>query len=1848
MTSVPLLEDLQGPWATLSVEFIGVDRTQEVVRDVFPFTSVADFKRLLWIQRGGDPRWAPDHVFLGIRSPAGFRPVEFHWSATDSTVDLPDPLTQRAPNPMLVDEAGVRKPIGPTMLGALILETALSPEMMAGDGVTPPTITAISLSALAPAAETELTPQLFGGFYQLYFPWLTAPSQVMVSATADKAQRELYAASVPYMEDRLGRIERVQRLVRRRAGGTDVTMNTMVRLRWTLPPPSAKPESLEKTFYALRASELIPFLRFFPAQGAQGRSPLIKLGLRPDGSPIITDDRVFAQYLSEPAPTMKSAVILAKVPLNSPNTERGAAFTLYMFEDGASDITFEVPQRGATYVATVAAEAQRLVREVVSAIGFPPTTVPILRDLHATFKWTHPDPRKGTPLSAARLLSRIQALTPFFVPVPALPDEKAMAVFQWRAVSNYDGETAQFAYITQMVLRGASAPEEGSAAFVSFVTEIAERFGLTQEAAAGVLERWVERRGEAVTPGVGATAGLLAVPKHSTGSSVAVSGSHPEYLVEVNGVDSWSELQRLLSVVSVLMGGTTAEILTVTAAANTVTSASAVATAAIMETLEDKVAAADDATAGPVADPIEMAEFDPDILGFLGDIGMEGYGEEPIDMPVVIPEETVAAIPAVAGPGIEEPEALPPPDLEAAVAAADTDCAGNPWMPGEPSVKIAADWYMARLKAQNSVMFGYPSVGKQKGYSKTCQRRDDRQPNIMSLTEYTRVRACYGDTVRFVDLPPRENSDIPTFPGYDPKKRYEDEDFSLDPDSTTTVMDPVTGRRKKVGRPLWTVYRYTNKTRPGEHVYLMCSELWCVRDNLPLIRAEYEGEVGRGFAKSRNTCPFCGGKPIANMVAPQSGESVIVRKPKEGTGKIHSFVGTIRQKVHPTGGWPLPCCDTTPRLLVKYLDAVFAGQSVKNRDLAAGEGPGAEEEEDETAIAAPVEDIAEPPADVEVPSAEEPGFHYDKILSSMQAQYILGSDKALDAGKIALLPPAADAFFGQNGPRSVESRGIRPTFVEGATLFVRVGVDTSIRQPGRNLFAGLAPLLGHTSAEHTKQEFMNSIPVRAFESANYGTLVHEFAAKSTLSVAAIRKNLPEFCAKHGYTLSEANTAHLTRLYRAFVAYLEYLDDIRTAKQLRHLEHLLAEPGVAIPTGLLLVVLELDETATPPVRVVCPTFGIPTASQYRDTPVAFILNNRRLGSWEPLVFYNGTRQAIKFFGNRPADMAQIPSSVRPALLGWLDDWRRQCGRPAPPPHVWTPEKDSRGMPRLDSLLRRGPLKGRPGSVKSLVRDRSNRLAGVILEGSDVFVPCLDDGTLATAYPRIYEASSIPPVSVETYLRTYEELVVTDKFKPLRPVELRIRGGQIVALQLEIGTLVPVAPTATRPAAASTLPTVMPPVDAFVWERDNLILSAPDAPPRTVAALEESTASVEEQLTEAFQHVRLSFSRWLRQSAPGSTGTVIAEINRLVSGSLPLFEKRKRMDILLEPILREWIFPEVTEERRALSLLRVDCLSLPSGDCQREGACRWSSSRCLIHAPYREAGTDPVRIFTARLSDELLRYSARRREIMDGDVPTIRTPRGVVRIGDELFMATKAKEPAADILARLGFTGEAPMSFPEEMLRFEGAEEEEPEPSVETAATTAAADALPPSWTALGLQVATPPPGLADAQTLAFVDAMQKGDADYWQKVFQKWRIDLGLPGDPTRPIQWSNQDLFVTASFRTADVVYAEQVPGTAGVRITRWISTNKKADNPWFMIFWGPQHLLVHKGKQPQFQQKDLPQDFILALRDATPIPEEQARGFVEPPVPAPTMESDIGMPAPPAVALNIEGEPAATLPPAL
>ena len=186
VTDIPMQRDLQGPWANFRIM---MDGTTQSIGAVYPFMTLLDVKRLLWIYKDGDPRWCPEHVFLYERMEDGScRSLEFRWPFS---AFLPDPLLVKSPSPDLIDDTGNRKPVTPKMLSTMIMEDLVRPTSV---------IEAITLSELNNGAEGEdITAPLLYGYIQLYFPAITEPKQVRESTIQTTFLRDAYATALPYI-----------------------------------------------------------------------------------------------------------------------------------------------------------------------------------------------------------------------------------------------------------------------------------------------------------------------------------------------------------------------------------------------------------------------------------------------------------------------------------------------------------------------------------------------------------------------------------------------------------------------------------------------------------------------------------------------------------------------------------------------------------------------------------------------------------------------------------------------------------------------------------------------------------------------------------------------------------------------------------------------------------------------------------------------------------------------------------------------------------------------------------------------------------------------------------------------------------------------------------------------------------------------------------------------------------------------------------------------------------------------------------------------------------------------------------------------------------------------------------------------------------------------------------------------------------------------------------------------------------------------------------------------------------------------------------------------------------------
>lgn len=323
---------------------------------------------------------------------------------------------------------------------------------------------------------------------------------------------------------------------------------------------------------------------------------------------------------------------------------------------------------------------------------------------------------------------------------------------------------------------------------------------------------------------------------------------------------------------------------------------------------------------------------------------------------------------------------------------------------------------------------------------------------------------------------------------------------------------------------------------------------------------------------------------------------------------------------------------------------------------------------------------------------------------------------------------------------------------------------------------------------------------------------------------------------------------------------------------------------------------------------------------------------------------------------------------------------------------------------------------------IIRDSYNHLVGMayrIAGKSDIVaVPVADDGSIHFERRLFLDWDDFQPAPADIIINFYKNNIINtfSQYRGYVPIYLQKSRdtNKIIGVTLQNGISIPSAEP-KDPSAVSQMKIVF--VDDLEWDINRTI--AYDATLRKLAfehAEEEDDkngkymqlqiSSMQDEIEDIYQHLRLSFSTWLATAGAGREirEALLATLKRV---DLPLFEKRKRLDILLEDKITRWLEPRDDDEVNEIGFLRVDCLVQGEADCT--GRCKWSSESgsCKIHSP-ATTRTNGItiqvpRMLYLRLVDELIRYASRREEIFSRHVPRLTIRQEAQRQGDQYIMS-----------------------------------------------------------------------------------------------------------------------------------------------------------------------------------------------------------------------------------------------------
>ena len=1596
---------------------------------VYPFETIASVKQRIALHKSEDRAYMPSAVFLAKEAEGGFKPVEFRW---DFAATVQDPLVVREPRGELM-EGDVRKPVFPTLLQGLTVEAVGIQELHVW-----------SLHTVA--KDLSLTPAMFGGFLQFYFPMLERASDVeaMIAGDMTAAEKESMEAMGLFQERFLARLAKIESFLEK---GTAPALQELRAFRIQL-PRKATEESLEIRFHGMRPTKSMPILRFFSAQ--QRVPPLLKLATGPTGIPLLADAKLLRALMGDMPTAEQGSLMLGKAPLMHPKAPFGAAWVLRMYEDGGAELVLGAPRRDAPLMAPVVAAA---LQELPAFLKGTPWSVQDIADgslaeLTATYEFTlQQDIRKP---SKSELKKRIEPFLPLFKEEAPQTGDAAALTLRWKAVSNFVAERDPvMSYITDLFLRDAFKSID-TIPVAMYVGAITREFGLGPKEAGAALSTWISRHAEYVL--LDPDAPEKATAAHGIGSLVSIYNMHPNYRFYLAGVESYKDLQRILSALVVWVSHTSQEL------------AGDVATAVAPE---EEAAQPPPQEPEPAVDEGQMEEWYQamEMYGIgEGDVGNAGDA----DIALVQDEQPQVAKPAQPLLEVEKDIRFPEP-LGADEAPL-------------PSLK---QHFIKQLKEHDTDLFGYTTQVKDQGFSRTCQAHSNKQPHVMSPEAYQRVRSLYGDKVHWVEAPlskydgdalfvasKKVGERFKKFKAMRPRKEGDTEDsllaevFALEKRALRLGFPLKDGKSaleelrrdidaefetlktQQAAKPLWIVVR-AGTGRPN---YYICAEFWCIRDDLPIIPNVEE----RGNTKIE-TCPFCGGRVFEDPAQPQKGETVLKRGPTGKSQPVAKYAGYMSNLFHPDG-FVIPCCFTDPNNLVLPVDGKAIPDPLVElpkfqQDITAPVEKEKEEVKVSTKNIMDVFDSVKIKMDYspKLKGLEEKFRYVDKDKKKVELMgkrilrtYILeASSFPLDAGKVGLLPPTFDSFLGQDRKQYLENPKHGEIYTHPEMKgrgFFRLGLGTKQRTIGSMIPQLIAytraavshivpPLMEESlSVEDTLRDLFETREVltfHAFQQANYGTLPAEFASDRPVADGMFQ----EWCGRMGIPLP-AQRAHGMALYQAWLNFQDAMRDGAARKDLRLWEHLFAAPGLFSTTGVILAVLTTD--ANDHVLLRCPNLGIAQRQQWVKPPILMLFEDRKTRMVEPLVLYDGPDHLLGVLDPESTAFGSLHVSLRTPLTAFYSEYfdpAGGCGRPDPVLHTWVEDDATQGgLPPVGSLLY--ILRNQPEfagwGIEAFVRDRTRRLVGlrIAVDGKSVLIPAVDDGTIDVAVGSLYDEEAIPYPSLAVLLQALvgaKEEGLSTYFRGLRPVERRSQGGYVVALELKGGCMVPFDPVRVDAVVSHPVYAAMKgdvEVDVLPWI--SLHPKEKEASP--------FLRNAEEQLEEAYQHLRLSVSEHLQKEQG-----LLKRIETLRSSTLPLFEKRKRMDLLLE-IFKDWIHVGKKGETWDISALRRNCLKLDEGQCT--DSCAWIRGSCLIHTVPTERFVDPAFVLLARLGDELLRTYGPAQQVLQAKVARLRPPTGVVKEKGSMMLAVEGRGDD-EVYRMMGLEGRLPTKYthgitiPEEM-------------------------------------------------------------------------------------------------------------------------------------------------------------------------------------------------------------------------
>ena len=1559
-----------------------------IFKNIYPFYTIEDIKREIWLHENADLDILPKFQFLGVLTRNQYEDdypqpeqkyigADTEWHEPGAPINIPlllqsplDVLKNDTGDERFVDSSGRLQNLKVDRKERVTIDDAfLKPR----DGELP-IFHVYTLSALLqmrtfaqPMSEYD-----FNGRLAPYFPTFSSDSLMTPTENDIRFAKTLQL----YMTNKNRAVKHIEHFIAE-LEPLPLSLNGVkfIRFMWRKSDENNdKFPGCEELFYNLSANERRPFLRLLPLDGM----PLTKI--YSPGALTISDNisiDLVKQWAQEKTPFNEKDYFFAKVLLYEGMTPLFG--TLRIQEDTTSDFIIVPPKNIRALSPNLelrnikANLEQALERTPLENKSFILAEASLIVELQLQAK----SPRI-TKQSIRNKLQR--GFQPFFQEIAPLSNEQPLIMLRYKCVTNFTNEDHIFSFLTQVISKKLI---DGTVSLPELPALVAMEFGIEQEEAQLRVEGWFRARNNF---GLADAAANDIRPVSNSGIDIAIFPQHPSYYFHIYRAEGSAHLERIYTLIDLLFNIPDNELDSEPLLSDEVSRSveAHVTPEGVIERGDGQQlspSAPAEVLPSSVVQPDDGTDNLDDFLFYT-----TGAPEEGEVTANITASAQPVSLPPAAFETVLQPQQQPQPQQpegRAITGPARIQAATAPAAPEEEGPIVAGSYFINKLKELDRTLFVYKKTDKSvKHYSSGCQANEDRQPVALTDQQYRRMRDEYQED--------EDNGEL-FFREYPIRTK-------------TNPQSPPPGAE------IVNIMKYGSD--PGRQNYYLCPNLYCIRDEILIRKKDFKGKSDRsGNSKPENTCPFCYGRKIQDKNKPGINETVYERKNKPKTDKPHSFIGVLTKQKNPAG-LSLPCCFTDP---IKLLLSEEPFKHIREY-----------EEKFETA---PKPDAA---PKVVAPTLSTVTY-YQLLKQHIHAEYIVGPDKyPLDAGKVGLCSSILDTYLGQVSASLVTRTAIKQDLKKNARGFLRVGVSNSIQNRNVSLLSALAPLfIGTNTAEQVANYIRKAIYPILFQSFNFGNLVIEFY--NPTDPPPPENELESWAEIHlGVEIKATNKFYIERLYNSYNRFIHFLEDPSRPKELRQFAHILAEPGVLTDNGITIIVVDYsgnpnDSKTT--INIRCPLQGY-SSYQYENNDIVFLTHDPS-GIWEPLIYTDNTpsKGSVGDIHNhnflfQAAELNKQDENVRSRI----QEFRAKCDSKSLGAYTSTTAPTPGGS-LADSLIPKETLLyGADAPPYGLVRDSYNHIVAATFRYNRllVAVPLADDGSLDN-----FHLNNLDPKKKKAEIKrihfgwddfkaadtddiiSFYNFYINKKFSLYSGYEISFiaQYSKNVAVQLKNGILIPAGSITTSTKYPNIVVKVVGKDPEWLINKQIAMPSDPDSIVKDHFLGDMFLPLKKKQADEVFQHLRLTFSNYIGSKKAGASlrnriQSIIERDNEVREDYLELYERRKRLEILIGPLIESWLSPSDSFSPKN-TLLRMDCHLVEQGQC--DNYCIWKedTATCSIHTPSKVTlGADHIvdgsRFFMLRLLEELLRLPEKRRQLLYKDVSYLSAPTKMIKIGDQTII------------------------------------------------------------------------------------------------------------------------------------------------------------------------------------------------------------------------------------------------------